>query len=236
MSSAIRAFSAVLVVALGFALAVAPIVASRGLAAEKLSPATIALFDAVRTNDLAAVKRSLLEGADVRALNVSRRNPIDLAVDKGYFPIAHYLLAWRKQRTSEIRPVPPAPPRKKAAAPPEPKIPSLRLDPEPPAPAASPAVPGYTLPEVSLPSALPAPAASPAYTLPEVTLPSALPAPAAPAVPEPSSPITVTEPAPPSPVSGPTPGPQPWAGNRQAAGWPQPVIPEPLLPPGEPEP
>ncbi len=230
MSSAIRAFSAVLVVALGFALAAAPIGASRGLAAEKLSPATIALFDAVRTNDLAAVKRSLLEGADVRALNVSRRNPIDLAVDKGYFPIAHYLLAWRKQRTSEIQPVLPAPPRKKSAAPPEPKIPSLRFDPEPPPPAASPAVSGYTLPEVSLPSALPAPAASPAYTLPEVTLPSALPAPAAPAVPEPPSPITVTEPAPPSPVSGPAPGPQPWAG------WPQQVIPEPRLPAGEPEP
>ncbi len=212
MSSAIRAFSAVLVVALGFGLAGATIGASRGLAAEKLSPATLALFDAVRTNNLPGVKRSLLEGADIRALNKNRLNPVDLAVDKGFFPIAHYLLAWRKQRTSQIQPVLPAPPREEAAVPPEPKIPSLRVDPEPPAPAAALTVPGYTLPEVSLPSAPPAPA------------------------PEPSSPITVTEPAPPSPASGPTPGPQPWAGNRQAAGWPQPVIPEPLLPPGEPEP
>ena len=158
----------------------------------------------MRKNDRAAVKRSLLEGADIRALNIGGLTPIDLAVDKGYFSIAHYMLAWRKQRASQAQPILPAPPRKKAAAPPEPYIPSLRFDPEPPVPAASPTVPVYTLPEGSLPAALPAR--------------------------EPSSPITVTEPAPPSPVSGPAPEPQPWTG------WPQQVIPEPELPPGEPEP
>jgi len=41
----------------------------------------------------------LLEGADIEAENISGRTAIDLAIDKGYFPIAHYLLAWRKQGT-----------------------------------------------------------------------------------------------------------------------------------------
>ena len=65
------------------------------------SPATESLFLAITANDLGAVKTSLLAGADVEAENDSGRTPVDVAVDLGNFPIAHYLLAWRKNLASQ---------------------------------------------------------------------------------------------------------------------------------------
>jgi len=76
---------------------------------KKLSPATESLLLAIRTNDFDAVKRSLLAGADVEAEDADGRTPIDVAIDRGRFNIAHYLLAWRK---------PPAPTPPTPAAPP----------------------------------------------------------------------------------------------------------------------
>lgn len=80
--------------------------------AGEISPETEKLFRAVRSNDFPAVKRNLLDGGDVRAENAAGLTVIDLAIDKGYFKIAHYLLAWRKQRSPKPKlplplPVPP---------------------------------------------------------------------------------------------------------------------------------
>ncbi len=75
------------------------------VSAGELTPATRELFDAVRANNLSAVRRSLLKGGDVTAENALGLTAVDLAVDKGYFPIAHYLLAWRKQRAPKIQPL-----------------------------------------------------------------------------------------------------------------------------------
>ena len=74
-----------------------------------LTPVTRDLFAAVRANDFSAVKRSLLEGGDVTAENTLGLTAVDIAVDKGNFRIAHYLLAWRKQRAPKLQPFVPSP-------------------------------------------------------------------------------------------------------------------------------
>ena len=64
-------------------------------AQERLSQATAALFGAVELNDMAAVERSLKDGADIEAKNPNGKTALDLAVDMGHFRIAHFLLAHR---------------------------------------------------------------------------------------------------------------------------------------------
>ena len=98
--------------------------------AGEMAPQTENLFRAVRSNDFPAVKRNLLDGGDVRAENAAGLTVIDLAIDKGYFNIAHYLLAWRKQRKPKPKlplPLPAPPPITAEAAP--------RAEPVPPEPA-----------------------------------------------------------------------------------------------------
>ena len=102
----------------------------RPASAGEMSPETEKLFRAVRSNDFPAVKRNLLDGGDVRAENAAGLTVIDLAIDKGYFNIAHYLLAWRKQRKPKPKlplPLPAPPPITAEAAP--------RAEPVPPEPA-----------------------------------------------------------------------------------------------------
>ncbi|MAF94942.1 MAG: hypothetical protein CMM60_04220 [Rhodospirillaceae bacterium] len=113
----------------------------RPAAAGEMTPETEKLFRAVRSNDFPAVKRILLDGGDVRAENAAGLTVIDLAIDKGYFNIAHYLLAWRKQRKPKPKiPLPlPAPPPITAEAapttepvPPEPAREAAPIAPKPP--------------------------------------------------------------------------------------------------------
>lgn len=88
--------------------------------AGEMTPETEKLFRAVRSNDFPAVKRNLLDGGDVRAENAAGLTVIDLAIDKGYFKIAHYLLAWRKQQKPKPKlplPLPAPPPITAEAAP-----------------------------------------------------------------------------------------------------------------------
>ncbi|NQU60852.1 MAG: hypothetical protein HQ512_06950 [Rhodospirillales bacterium] len=139
-------------------------------AVAEMAPEDRKLFDAVRSNQMGAVKRSLLKGADVGAENTFGLTAIDLAIDKGYFPIAHYLLAWRKQKQDRIKaeapaspPPPPAPqeptakPIQQAVA--DPIIPSLRIDPDPGAPTSAPkTVPVKQLFEKPVETAKPSPA------------------------------------------------------------------------------
>ena len=71
------------------------------------SPITQRLFEAVFNKDLGAVQASIAAGANVSARNEWGLTPIDVAVDKGYFEIAHYLLSernFRAARKSEARP------------------------------------------------------------------------------------------------------------------------------------
>ena len=81
--------------------------------------ATKRLFQAVHDDDLRAVQASVAMGADIAAHDRHGLTPSDIAVDKGYFDIAHFLLSVRNLRldqsaepgtaTAGARQTPPAP-------------------------------------------------------------------------------------------------------------------------------
>jgi len=62
--------------------------------AQKSDPTQL-LFQAVEVNDIGAVKKALATGADLNAHDANGMTPADLAVDKGHFIIAHFLLSER---------------------------------------------------------------------------------------------------------------------------------------------
>ena len=114
-----------------------------GTPAEKtLNEATLRLFKAVELNDMAAIKSSIEAGADLFAENDLGMTAADLAVDKGHFIIAHYLLSRRmlgKTPPIALLPgtapetVPDAKPRRKFASPPtKPATPQMAETPPPP--------------------------------------------------------------------------------------------------------
>ncbi|MBL4690136.1 MAG: ankyrin repeat domain-containing protein [Rhodospirillales bacterium] len=76
----------------------------------KLSAATRRLFKAVELNDITNVKSNIEADADLFAVNDEGMTAADLAVDKGHFIIAHYLLSRRMLgRTPPLALVPATP-------------------------------------------------------------------------------------------------------------------------------
>lgn len=75
--------------------------------AQSLSPQTKKLFDAVLSGKLAQVQMSIAAGGDINAINSWGITPVDLAVDKGYFDIVHFLLQIRDVQAKKPRPAPP---------------------------------------------------------------------------------------------------------------------------------
>ena len=69
-----------------------------------LAGATADLFKAVEVNDLPGVKAAIAAGANINAKNAAGKTPDDLAVDRGHFIIAQFLLS---QRTPGAAPSPP---------------------------------------------------------------------------------------------------------------------------------
>ncbi len=76
------------------------VMANPAAAAQDTSKATQRLFEAVRANDLGAVQASLNAGASIEATDRWGMTAPDLAVDKGYFRIAHFLASVRHFRAS----------------------------------------------------------------------------------------------------------------------------------------
>ena len=66
------------------------------------------LFEAVWENDLGKVRASLDQGADLFSTNLIGQTPTDVAVDRGYFDLAHYLMERvqhsKRQRVARIDP------------------------------------------------------------------------------------------------------------------------------------
>jgi hypothetical protein len=58
--------------------------------------ATSRLFHSVQANDLAGVQKAVSEGADFQARDKWGMTAADIAVDRGYYRIAHFLAAARK--------------------------------------------------------------------------------------------------------------------------------------------
>ena len=61
------------------------------------------LFQAVEVNDIGAVKKAIAAGANLNARDANGMTPADLAVDKGHFIIAHFLLSERSARKTAKR-------------------------------------------------------------------------------------------------------------------------------------
>lgn len=81
------------------------------LARTQIDRATQLLFEAVHTNDFAGAEAAVAAGASVEARDRWNVNPIELAIDKGYFRIAHFLVSVRNNRKqSEIAITEPSPP------------------------------------------------------------------------------------------------------------------------------
>jgi len=84
------------------------------------------LFESVRKNDLGGVRATLDAGADVFATNMLGNRPADVAVDLGYFDVAHYLLSvmdhQRRARAAQDQPAE-APETPPAASPPPAVVP-----------------------------------------------------------------------------------------------------------------
>ena len=99
-----RAFVAFLATVVVLVLAAGAAPAQQRQAA--LSDADELLFEAVAANDLARVQAVIAEGADPNARDHTGRTAADVAVDRGYFDIAHFLLAAR----NVAQPPPPPPP------------------------------------------------------------------------------------------------------------------------------
>ena len=77
---------------------------------QSVSKATEQLFKAVTGNNLGAVQTSIGDGADIAAINARGQTAVELAVDKGYFEIAHYILSVRKlRREAELQAIDDAP-------------------------------------------------------------------------------------------------------------------------------
>lgn len=78
--------------------------------APALSPSSQALFEAVRTNDLDALRQAINAGADLTARDEWGSTAADLAVDKGYFAIVQYLLSLGAiaKPAGHVPPAPPA--------------------------------------------------------------------------------------------------------------------------------
>jgi len=71
-------------------------------AAADFAPITQRLFDAVWADDMTKVKSSVSAGADLAAINDLGVRPVDMAIDKGHYDIAHYLLSVEKLRRDAV--------------------------------------------------------------------------------------------------------------------------------------
>jgi hypothetical protein len=85
---------AFLVIAMLIGMAIGP---RTGLA-QNQSVATQQLFTTTDKNDLAAVRKSLEEGADLSSRNKAGQTAIDVAVTKGHFDIVQFLLGERNKQ------------------------------------------------------------------------------------------------------------------------------------------
>jgi hypothetical protein len=63
--------------------------------------ATRQLFQAVYANDLASARTSVSNGADVNARDRWGMTPADIAIDRGNYGIAHYLVSIRNTRRQQ---------------------------------------------------------------------------------------------------------------------------------------
>ena len=94
--------------------------AQQAAGGEASAAATKRLFEAVYNNNLSAVQTSIAAGADITATNEQGLMAVDVAVDRGHFQVAHFLLSIRNlRRANRAEAAPPPPP---SVVPPAPAV------------------------------------------------------------------------------------------------------------------
>ena len=68
-----------------------------------LNEPTRRLFQAVHDNNMSAVQISVTDGANIEAVDENGLAPVDIAVDEGFFDIAHFLLSVRNARDVAVK-------------------------------------------------------------------------------------------------------------------------------------
>jgi len=125
------------------------------LAAEaNIQKFTKQLFSAIAANNIASVRSSITAGANLTAVNEDGLTAASLAVEKGYFSIAHYILGVRNQKAATEKnnaitattpsPITPKPSEEKALTLQNLSVPATIITPE--AKSASPAQNAYKWP------------------------------------------------------------------------------------------
>ncbi len=106
------------------AAALAPAAAASLSGEAQADRATQLLFEAVHTDDFAGAEAAVAAGASIEAHDRWNSTPVELAVDKGYFRIAHFLVSVRNNRqqtaavnAGTVRPTESGPTSTAAAAP-----------------------------------------------------------------------------------------------------------------------
>ncbi len=89
---------------LGFAAATLSPFGPAHAATSNTEQATRQLFEAVQTADLPAVQASIAAGADVNARDRWGMTPTDIAIDRGHYRIAHFLVSVRNQHRAQQAP------------------------------------------------------------------------------------------------------------------------------------
>lgn len=129
--------------------------------AESKLPPDQQLFEAVRRNDLEAVRAALAAGARPQVADEWGLTAADVALDKGYFPIARFLMDQKGAEVAAPVPAaaPPAPPIAEVPrpAPPPPKVAAPAPPPPAPPPAPAPAPVGEQPPQPEAVAAAPPP-------------------------------------------------------------------------------
>ncbi|OEJ68894.1 ankyrin repeat domain-containing protein [Magnetovibrio blakemorei] len=110
---AVSALGAVLNLPLSSPLLLSLAFVSPALAQQELSGATQELFLAVERNDLPGVQAAISKGADLQAHDYSGTQAVDVAIDQGFFEIAHYLISVRntmqaQEKGGEVKAAPSA--------------------------------------------------------------------------------------------------------------------------------
>ena len=109
-------------------------VAQQAAGGGEAAAATKRLFEAVYDNNLGAVQTSIAAGADISATNEQGLMPVDVAVDRGHFRVAHFLLSIRNFRRTKRAEAAPPPPLPVVPAGPVAKAPPERTTPAAPPP------------------------------------------------------------------------------------------------------
>ena len=139
-----------------------------------LPESTRLLFKAINENNIESVRAAVDQGANINAENTLGVRPVDLAVDLGYFDLAHFLLAANKAPKKKEEKILLPPPMIPLAAQGNARtdLPPILSGPQVSVPAVnSPPLPAITAPQITAPNILAPRISAPNFAAPQISAP-----------------------------------------------------------------